>query len=188
MIENEFSIKFTYFSLADNSMGGSRRIEPEVSHTTHTLLPPLPSRHQNHHNLNNLNQLSHQIPTVAKNCNTMCGINSVCRMIKHTPVCGCPVDHTGDPGVRCDPIEKQEEKSGCQKHTECAPTQVCADSKCLDPCKDVAQFGVGRDPVVGGGNASPICGTNANCMVIHHTPLCGCVEGYYGNPYVGCVA
>lgn len=39
-------------------------------------------------------------------CPGSCGINAVCQVVKHSPICSCENKFTGDPFVRCFPISK----------------------------------------------------------------------------------
>ena len=55
---------------------------------------------------------------------------------------------------------------GCQTNDDCPQTEACNNRDCVDPCN---------------------CGTNAQCYVNNHKPVCFCPEGFTGNPEVGCV-
>lgn len=44
---------------------------------------------------------------------------------------------------------------------------ACIGQKCKDPCPG-------------------ICGTNAECKVVSHTPNCYCVNGFVGDPFIQC--
>lgn len=37
-------------------------------------------------------------------CPSTCGLNALCRVINHTPICSCISHYTGDPFTRCYPI------------------------------------------------------------------------------------
>lgn len=37
-------------------------------------------------------------------CLGTCGLNAVCQVVNHNPICSCPPQQTGDPFVRCLPI------------------------------------------------------------------------------------
>lgn len=37
-------------------------------------------------------------------CSGTCGVNAICRVINHSPICSCKNDFTGDPFLRCYPI------------------------------------------------------------------------------------
>lgn len=57
----------------------------------------------------------------------------------------------------------------CVSSSDCDLSKTCKNYKCVDPC-------VGTN----------ICGKNANCRVISHSPMCTCKDGYYGDPFVIC--
>lgn len=54
---------------------------------------------------------------------------------------------------------------GCRSDNECANTEACVNGKCASPCR---------------------CGVNAICDVINHRASCKCLQGYTGNPLLGC--
>lgn len=41
-------------------------------------------------------------------CPGTCGLNSLCRVVNHSPVCSCNPGHTGDPFTRCFPIPRKK--------------------------------------------------------------------------------
>ena len=55
---------------------------------------------------------------------------------------------------------------GCTTDDDCPQTEACFNRDCVDPCN---------------------CGTNAQCKVANHKPVCLCPEGYTGDPEVKCV-
>jgi len=141
-------------------------------------------------------------------CPGTCGLNAECRVINHNPNCHCIGSFTGNayvachrqppPPVRQDPIDPcQPSPCGanaecraqgsnaqcsclaefigtppncrpeCVSNSDCPTNLACLNQKCRDPCPGV-------------------CGSNAECYVINHTPTCTCIAGQTGNPYVGC--
>lgn len=150
---------------------------------------------------------SGSIPSAGRNenehplCKTMCGIGSICRLVLERPVCGCPEGHTGDPSLKCSPVHSynnggkdggQIELMGqCQRHIDCKQNEICAKNKCIDPCKEqgfISSSSVNFIGVGGGADGGhDICGSNAECLVVGHTPVCKCRQFYSGNPYVACV-
>lgn len=40
-------------------------------------------------------------------CVDVCGINTECRVINHSPVCSCKALYTGDPFTRCNPLPRK---------------------------------------------------------------------------------
>lgn len=159
-------------------------------------------------------------------CAGTCGINALCQVVNHNPICSCRTLQTGDPFIRCLPIRKifnviKSSKSNfklsaedeppvvlvnscipspcgpnsqcrvsgdspscsclpeftgsppncrpeCINNAECANTLACINQKCIDPCPG-------------------ICGTNAECRVVSHTPNCVCLPGYIGDPFSQCL-
>jgi hypothetical protein len=169
------------------------------------ILPPTPPTHQNsphkhdhpHFGMNNENSNKPVEPLPGSNdfalCKKLCGEGSICRVLMGRPICGCPEGHTGDPAVKCY-IEKNTkyDPNACQRHTDCSLSMVCLKAQCTDPCllknreetPNISSFHYSLDSV---GNNGSICGVNAVCTVVEHTPLCSCEQNYFGNPYVGCV-
>lgn len=87
-----------------------------------------------------------------------CGPNSECRAVGSTPSCSCLVDFIGSP-PNCRPE--------CTINSECSSNLACMRQKCKDPCPGS-------------------CGTNAECSVVNHTPICTCLNGYTGDPFTSC--
>lgn len=140
-------------------------------------------------------------------CDGSCGVDSECRVQNHLAICTCRGGFTGDPFVRCfefveettksppltqDPCDLQpcgsnaecrngicscladyqgDPYTGCRPEctlsTDCAPTKACLNKKCVDPCPGV-------------------CGQNSQCDVSNHIPICSCLQGYTGDPFVHC--
>lgn len=87
-----------------------------------------------------------------------CGPNSQCRESNGVPICSCLPEYVGSPPA-CRPE--------CVVSSECASDKACVNQKCRDPCPNV-------------------CGTNADCRVNNHSPICSCRNGYTGNPFTRC--
>lgn len=139
-------------------------------------------------------------------CIGTCGNNALCEVINHIPACSCPDGYEGDPFSNCriadvipNPPQEVCSPSPCGPNSicrdigehavcsclpgfmgvppqcrpecvissECAPTQACINQKCVDPCIGV-------------------CGMNARCEVINHSPICSCNEGQMGDPFKSC--
>lgn len=88
-----------------------------------------------------------------------CGPHSQCKAIGESPSCSCLPEFSGTP-----PYCRPE----CISNSECPNHLACINQKCKDPCPG-------------------ICGTNAKCRVISHTPNCLCIEGYIGDPFNQCI-
>jgi hypothetical protein len=138
-------------------------------------------------------------------CPGTCGVGAKCQVINHNPICSCPPGHTGDPFVRCqyqviqqtptDPCQPSPCgpnaqcrvvgdqascsclpqmvgnppycKPECISNSECSSQLSCINQKCKDPCPN-------------------LCGQNADCRVVSHTPMCYCLAGYTGDPFGYC--
>ena len=87
-----------------------------------------------------------------------CGPNSICRVIGNKAACSCKQGYKGSP-PNCRPE--------CVTNAECSADKACYGQKCVDPCPGQ-------------------CGTNANCLVQNHNPVCKCETGYTGDPYRFC--
>lgn len=141
-------------------------------------------------------------------CPGTCGLGALCQVVNHNPICSCPQRYTGDPFVRClviieepvvvptNPCEPSPcgfnaqckvvnnspscsclpEYIGappncrpeCVSNNDCENQLACIRQKCVDPCRG-------------------ICGINAECRVVSHTPNCMCLPGHSGNPFMQCV-
>lgn len=90
-----------------------------------------------------------------------CGINANCREheVNGAGSCACISNYHGDPYVGCRPE--------CMMNSECPMNKACIILKCVDPCPGV-------------------CGNNAICSVLNHSPTCTCDHGFRGNPFESC--
>lgn len=90
-----------------------------------------------------------------------CGVNAMCQeTIGGRPVCSCPPGHSGNPLSYC-------RRAECLDHTECRGDMACRNGNCVNPCAGT-------------------CGSNANCDVRNHVPVCSCPVGYNGDPFSQC--
>lgn len=88
-----------------------------------------------------------------------CGPNSQCRESNDLAVCSCLPEFIGTPPA-CRPE--------CTISSECATDRACVNQKCVDPCA--------ADP----------CGSNAQCRVRNHSPICTCNNGFTGDAFTRC--
>lgn len=88
-----------------------------------------------------------------------CGENAYCLEENGIPVCKCTPGYFGNPSFGCRPE--------CVIDQDCSSSKACYGGKCLDPCPG-------------------ICGSNAECYVTNHKPVCACKPSYTGDPYTGC--
>lgn len=88
-----------------------------------------------------------------------CGPHSQCTISPSgSSSCACLPELIGAP-PNCRPE--------CISNSECSSHLACINQKCKDPCPG-------------------ICGLNAECRVVSHTPNCVCISGYNGNPMIQC--
>lgn len=89
-----------------------------------------------------------------------CGPNSICNPTPNgeSYVCSCEPTFEGSP-----PHCRRE----CTTSDECPSNRACINYKCKDPCPGS-------------------CGTNTQCNVRLHSPMCSCDEGYTGDPFTAC--
>lgn len=89
-----------------------------------------------------------------------CGPNSRCLLPNNavTPSCLCNSGFVGSP-PNCRPE--------CINNDECGLSLACINQKCRDPCQGS-------------------CGANSECHVVNHTPMCNCIRGYIGDPFIEC--
>lgn len=88
-----------------------------------------------------------------------CGPYSNCRAQNNHAVCSCLANYIGAP-PNC--------RAECMSSSECPQDKACYNERCKDPCPGT-------------------CGQNANCRVINHNPICTCLSGFTGDPFVQCV-
>jgi hypothetical protein len=100
-------------------------------------------------------------PTVVDPCNpSPCGINTVCRASGQNAICECVPGFFGSPSTGgCRPE--------CTISADCPRDKACVNTKCVDPCPGV-------------------CGFNAICQVINHSPVCSCPPPLLGDPFTLC--
>jgi hypothetical protein len=92
-----------------------------------------------------------------------CGEHAICIINSNTPniaSCQCRDDFLGNP-PNCRPE--------CQRNADCPLYLACSNGKkCIDPCQD------------------GLCGSNTDCRVINHRPVCACLETFTGDPFASC--
>lgn len=100
-----------------------------------------------------------QVNPCDSRCN-LCGANSVCKNNNGIAVCSCSPGFIGS-APNCRPE--------CVVSSECDRDKACVKQKCVNPCVSAG-----------------ICGTNADCRVNNHSPICTCRNGFTGNPFTVC--
>lgn len=136
-------------------------------------------------------------------CSGSCGLNTVCSVFNHVPVCSCLETYSGDPFTGCQytpPVEPTItdpcNPSPCGPNTQCN-NAVCSclagyfgdpNTGCRPECVINNDCATNRacvrnkciDPCPG------TCGQNAQCNVFNHIPMCTCLPGMAGNALVSC--
>ena len=87
-----------------------------------------------------------------------CGPNANCRVVGGRHQCSCISEFLGSPPF-CRPP--------CVRPEDCPASKACIKNRCTDPCPGV-------------------CGINAECTVVSHNPICSCISGYTGDPFIRC--
>lgn len=103
-------------------------------------------------------------------CPGVCGVNSECRVVSHTPNCVCLPGFVGDPFTQCSPqigTELLTVNHDCNV-AFCLSLVEPVSNEILTPCIP-----------------SP-CGANAVCKEQNGAGSCSCLPDYIGNPYEGC--
>ncbi|KAK8736643.1 hypothetical protein OTU49_017434, partial [Cherax quadricarinatus] len=141
-------------------------------------------------------------------CADSCGVDAICKVLNHNPICSCPDGYVGDPFRLClqtpltpiPPVAVLCQPNPCGENARCTPTATTALCTCLpgfrgDPyvqCRPDCVVSSDcpltlacisqkcRDPCPG------TCGNEALCSVISHNPVCVCPEGYMGDPFSAC--
>ena len=136
-------------------------------------------------------------------------MGALCQVIRHHPICTCPLGYEGDPFTQCTKIPvtiapppkptNPCEPSPCGPYSRCKPlgsTPMCSCSpgyrgappncrpECItnDECSRKLACAKQKciDPCDGA------CGLNADCSVRNHLPVCKCPSGYEGDPFRQC--
>lgn len=137
-------------------------------------------------------------------CQGSCGINALCTVTNHVPICTCPIGYTGDAFSVCAPqlqATQQDPPDKCNP-SPCGPNAICQDGTCTcvnehfgDPyygCRPecVLSSDCARDRAcVRNKCVDPCkgtCASNAICNVINHVPMCSCTQGMTGNAFYDC--
>jgi hypothetical protein len=87
-----------------------------------------------------------------------CGPNSQCQAVSGQAECGCLSNMIGS-APNCRPE--------CILNSDCPASSACVNQKCVDPCPGT-------------------CGSNSECRVVNHSPVCSCVAGFTGNAFNDC--
>lgn len=88
-----------------------------------------------------------------------CGSYGQCRKVNNVAVCSCLLNYVGNP-PNCRPE--------CVVNADCSLYKSCLSQKCRDPCPGT-------------------CGVNTKCNVVNHNPICTCLNGHTGDPFIRCI-
>ncbi|ROT61488.1 hypothetical protein C7M84_020740 [Penaeus vannamei] len=92
-----------------------------------------------------------------------CGVNALCTVVNHRPICTCRQGYEGNPHTAC-------AATGCSSDAECADDRKCFQGNCVNPC-------LVDNP----------CAPRAECQPIAHEARCFCPSGTRGDPLTQCV-
>lgn len=139
-------------------------------------------------------------------CPGACGLNTVCQVEKHHPVCSCIHDYIGNPIVKCYPKPQEQNPcnpSPCGLNTICYVSNnrpVCSclpyffgnpEASCSAECVINSDCPIDKACIdrkcVNPCSDPSLCGINALCKVYDHTAACICPEDYVGDPLFICV-
>lgn len=140
-------------------------------------------------------------------CPGSCGVNTLCSVHLHSPMCSCQNGYTGDPFTSCHQMPQSItpvdpcNPSPCGANARCKvstngagacicdlgyfgnPYEACRPECTVNtdcPYNKACLRNKCQDPCPG------VCGSTAICQVINHVPTCSCAVGYTGNPYSYC--
>lgn len=98
-----------------------------------------------------------------------CQKPAYCEVVPSSPVrtmvCICPEGYVSSGPATCKPTVPIT-PVGCISDSDCASDRACINSICRNPCN---------------------CGSNSECRIKDHKPVCSCAQGYEGNPEIECV-
>lgn len=149
-------------------------------------------------------------------CPGACGINSLCEVNTHRPVCFCPAGFMGNPYIRCEeksePIPPKEEPGPPAPSNPCVPPPCGINAECRVQGQSAVCSCIGdyigdpkdrcRPQCVTNADCADdkacidqkcrdpcpgLCGVNAECEVVNHNPICFCPKELTGDPFRFCV-
>ena len=132
-----------------------------------------------------------------------CGINAVCNVVNHGPICNCLHGYNGDPNKECHPpptgTVTEEIECDCGPHSQRRERHGICTCSCLSGyrgvppnCRPECEINADCSQSLACNKFNCVdpcpgkCGPNARCRVVNHSPICTCHYGTTGNPEVGC--
>lgn len=82
-----------------------------------------------------------------------------------TMICVCPEGYISSGSGTCVPTTGIKEVGACVTDNDCPADKTCVYGVCRNPCN---------------------CGSNAECRIKDHKPICTCKQGFDGNPELEC--
>lgn len=108
-------------------------------------------------------------------CQDPCGVLSPCQrpaeclvsgsVPVRTMICVCPGGYVSSGSGTCRATPPVIVVGECSTDDDCPEEKACVRGLCRNPCN---------------------CGSNAECRVREHKPVCACKQGYDGNPNIEC--
>lgn len=140
-------------------------------------------------------------------CPGTCGINAICTVRNHIPICSCPDNFIGEAFTLCTqrietPLETDPcNPSPCGVNTICKTSGKNAICECLPGFFGTASASGCRPECTISADCSRdkacvntkcidpcpgVCGFKALCQVINHSPVCSCPPPLLGDPFTLC--
>ena len=141
-------------------------------------------------------------------CSNACGENADCHVVSHSAYCSCRKGYEGDAFIGCSEVPRDIpvpvdpcNPSPCAENAQCSVVNGAAKCTCIPPYfGDPYSSGCRPECVLNSDCPSQkacinqhctnpctgICGTNAQCIVVNHVPVCECQIGYVGDAFSGC--
>lgn len=101
-------------------------------------------------------------------CPGTCGVNAICEVLNHVPMCRCPDGMSGNAFYQCDPIPRKYY----------FVTEIIFQRLSFSP----PSFPLSKAKLVSNPCEPSPCGPNSRCRVVNQNAVCSCIEGFIGNP------
>lgn len=104
-------------------------------------------------------------------CPNSCGVNAICHVNNHIPICTCLENYVGDPFISC--------------HLRPVIRKINLHIKLFSILlpQYFILFNIPEDKPIPQDPCNPFpCGSNAHCS----NGICTCISEYHGDPYTGC--